>query len=825
MEQEASPALTTLVVIIGASEWPDYKELNGGDPGTFARSARDFKEYFLNQFGLPTDNLKDLFDTSLSPSDIDREIGKFIDDRIHALESSDGPACNLLIYFVGHGGFDDHNDYYLAIRCTREDNPGASGLRPAILKVTLKKKARSLRHIIILDCCFAGAALKDLQTTGLEDAVTQQTRDLLIDTKKGSSLLSSSSNKDISISVSHDKRHTAFTGALLYALKGNEYFQQDYLSLEDVTRAIREYLHKHYDNADGRTPPMPRIDHPDQSEENIAEFQFFPNIAKRQLESVQGAFRKFTEIDDGKTQCCVILSEVGEKVEKAEKGESLRAIVRRMLRHCARDIEGRIKNRLLNKEPYVIHISKVFASQEMFDNALAALCHSSIAVFDVTNFEPAVMLLLGIRSVVRRGVTILSTRIDPDNEALFEAPFNIKETNVISHSEGSSGKDPMMLIGERVKKGLEQLSLLPHYLDLPSFDAIRTLPLDPDGQIPKPKDYTEQVLILCPFGKEYRENNWQRHIKRYLGLEIQDSANLQGEPDLIRTLDMKSPRIVSQTLYETIRLTDMCVVDWTGWRPNVFFELGVRLAANKTGPVCIIEDHYNDFILDTTGQQTHNKSTGRPKQIHQDDRSRLEAAASQCLQLLALFKPIIYKASEGDADLMAYKRMISYYQKVLKYVNNQDEEKRVKLWEDQGKTLVPDYTYKALCELIDIHIEIATKPVYNELRDSANLLDGIDRTISPVLYHQNSELRKKAQEGADERRLAAWYYLNGRYDWEVLANDNDLADIYIKLGNDLSDALFQYLDSDSQKRATTIRKQVNAFKVLRKEKSNGNANT
>lgn len=824
MVQEDSPALTTLVVILGASQWPEFEELNrGGDPSTFSRSAQDITEYFLNQFSLPPDNLKNLFDTELTPSDIDKEISKFIEDRTRDMESRNRPASNLLIYFVGHGGFDERSEYYLAIRSTREDNPGASSLRPATLKVTLKRKARSLRHIIILDCCFAGAALKDLQAPA-EDLIVQQTKDLLVDTKRGSSLLSSSSDKDASVGVSHDKRHTAFTGALLHALKGNEYLSQDYLSLEDITRAIREYLHKHYDNADGKKPPSPRIDHPDQREENIAEYQFFPNIAKKQLESAQGVFRKFVETDDGKTQCCVILSESGEKVEKAEKGESLRAIVWRMLRHCARDIEGITKNRTLNKEPYVIHISKVFISQEMYDNALAALCHSSIAVFDVTNYEPAVMLLLGIRSVVRRGVTILSTRTDIYNEAIFDAPFNIKETNVISHFESYNGKDPMMLIGERVKKGLEQLSLLPHYLDLPSFDAIRTLPLEPDGQLPKPKDYTEQVLILCPFGKEFHENNWLRHIKRYLGLEIQDSANLQGEPDLIRTLDMKSPRLVSQMLYETIRLTDMCVVDWTTWRPNVFFEMGVRLAANKTGPVSIIEDRYRDFILETTGRQTHNISTGRPRQISQDDRTRLETAATQCLHLLDLFNPIIYRASEGDADHMAYKRMIAYYQKVLLYVNDQDEEKRVKVWEEQGRTLPPDHTYQVLSKLIDLEVEIAAKPVYNELRDSANLLDGIDRIISPVLYHQNSELRKKAQEGADERRLAAWYYLNGRYDEKTRVTDNELADIFIELGNSLSDALFQYSDNDSQMRAKTIRNQVNAFKTLRKERSNGNAN-
>src|SRR5262249_12719299 len=32
-----------------------------------------------------------------------------------------------------------------------------------------------------------------------------------------------------------------------------------------------------------------------------------------------------------------------------------------------------------------------------------------------------------------------------------------------------------------------------------------------------------------------------------------------------------------------------CVVDWTYWRPNVFFELGVRLACSDTGPICLLD--------------------------------------------------------------------------------------------------------------------------------------------------------------------------------------------------------------------------------------------
>ena len=54
-------------------------------------------------------------------------------------------------------------------------------------------------------------------------------------------------------------------------------------------------------------------------------------------------------------------------------------------------------------------------------------------------------------------------------------------------------------------------------------------------------------------------------------------------------LDMASPRLVGQALYEGIRWARTCLVDWTGWRGNVFFEFGVRMACSDIGPGRVIE--------------------------------------------------------------------------------------------------------------------------------------------------------------------------------------------------------------------------------------------
>ena len=93
---------------------------------------------------------------------------------------------------------------------------------------------------------------------------------------------------------------------------------------------------------------------------------------------------------------------------------------------------------------------------------------------------------------------------------------------------------------------------------------------------------------------------------------------------------------MAQTLYESIRLTDMCVVDWTGCRANVMFEAGVRSAANRLGAVHIVAQSDNSgFQLGPT-------------------------PAEHVPKMIALFSPIAYLCKPGHAT--AYQRMIDRFE-------------------------------------------------------------------------------------------------------------------------------------------------------------------
>src|SRR6266702_916654 len=274
---------TTLLVLLGASEWPYSPEFPQSH--AFTNAARRLEDYFVDQqtFGLPRENLLDLFDSDHSADDIDQEIEQFLEQRLSRMKEVGFAARDLVVYFVGHGGFAGGDaEYYLAIRRTRAAHPTASGIRIVSLAHTLKEQARYLRRIVILDCCFAGAAFRAFQAAPAQAAITQTLEAFRVPGKgegipgRGTSLLCSSRHNRPSLLLP-DGSSTMFSQALLEALVTGNPYQQGPLSLQDVASLAEDVLRT---LASGDAP-RPEIHSPDQSEGDIAQLPFFPNLAAR----------------------------------------------------------------------------------------------------------------------------------------------------------------------------------------------------------------------------------------------------------------------------------------------------------------------------------------------------------------------------------------------------------------------------------------------------------------------------------------------------------------------------------------------------------------
>ena len=95
--------------------------------------------------------------------------------------------------------------------------------------------------------------------------------------------------------------------------------------------------------------------------------------------------------------------------------------------------------------------------------------------------------------------------------------------------------------------------------------------------------------------------------------------------------------MVSQSLYHSIRRHDFCLIDWTWLHPNVFFELGVRLASRQSGDVHIVAN------LETEGSVLNGFDLRWPKSTHSADTQQDVTKLAQAKGLREIFNPINYK--------------------------------------------------------------------------------------------------------------------------------------------------------------------------------------
>lgn len=370
-----------------------------------------------------------------------------------------------------------------------------------------------------------------------------------------------------------------------------------------------------------------------------------------------------------------------------------------------------------------------------------ALCAAPIVVFDATKFEAGVMLALGVRAAVRRGVTLTSTAEVLTPAELSQLPFNIQETKLIHHGSGYDPKDfrhPLNMIPAAIRKGWQELNSQPNYLDLPAYDAVRCPFPAPDGT---GESSVNRLLVLCPFAQDH-EPKWL-HVANALVAHYSDRQ-------AARMLDVSSPRLVGQALYEGIRWAHTCMVDWTGWRANVFFEFGVRLACADIGPVSVIEW---DAAQAATAPE----------------------APAQRRRLMALFGPAPYRvAAEDDAIEGALK------------VHDAIVERRPPAL---ATTRLPhDATYCTCRDAFEWKLEHITAEPHELLRSSIEAPFGKDPQAagrSPLLFSTNPDFSRELDRSVKERWIAAWYYLGHRYPQSRWKEDRALRDALRKLGNDV----------------------------------------
>ncbi|HEX6100386.1 MAG TPA: caspase family protein [Thermoanaerobaculia bacterium] len=409
-------------------------------------------------------------------------------------------------------------------------------------------------------------------------------------------------------------------------------------------------------------------------------------------------------------------------------------------------------------------VNEALASVEAFDKAVRAVVEADLVVFDVTAFEPGVMLLIGIRSACARSLTICSHGARWREGQPLEVPFNLQDLNIGSHtpSEMMVAPDPVLeRFVSRVEVGFRQLARQPRYLDLPSYDALRELGSDYDASSSIPLH--ERVLVLCSYAPNLLQN-WRRVASR-----LRARLSQRGNPSRVieRVIDGGTPQLISQSVYELIRRSVGCVVDWSGYSASVFLELGVRLAVSEWGAVQIVD------------------ASHLPGGERAPDLAQIE-------QLRQLFSPIAYQPTSGDAVERAADLLLE------RTSNKQAEFNRI---------------HRALLPIMG-EVQEAHPPLADLLRRRADALHHPqqEREGAPqILFHGSRGIKKDSEKAACELRVASWLYLEHRVGHANLKADPDALALYLELGRAAADALYDLGDAESIELATYIDDRLSAL--------------
>jgi hypothetical protein len=676
------------LVILGASKFAHFPRL---DNPAFARSADAIREAFATALLASTPpTVLDLFDSSEAPRDIVSHIRKFLAAHKH--------FTDVVIFYCGHGCFLSDKIFYLAINQSTETDP-YSGLIVSFIRTALENDLAGKNVFLILDCCFAGQAVSEWGK-GIG---------------KGNALALASSADGRALAPRTEPL-TRFSSGFVQAILDGIPNGSRTLSFRDVVKEIAETMVSKY----GAQAARAEIHTPRQTSEDIADIPFFSNLwfsgnieAKKQL---RHDIRSSNASDihdklDAVSNCVVILSD-SERTAEFKLQRAVEAALQLLDNQLPIDL-----SHLTMK-----YATDIVATRTSFDRSIVEMCRAPVVIIDGTDFEPAAMLLLGVRSVVRRGVTIISIGGDYYIGGEIDVPFTIKDANLVAHSRNQQEKgrrDASELLADRIRTGLQSANS-PWYSDLAVFDAIRQLTPDRRGIIVD----REGFLVLCSFEKKYVDDIWWPYIRKGLDHQLRKLRQKESSLPLLgvaRSFELDSPRLVSQAIYEAIRRAQTCIVDWTNWSENVFFEFGVRLTIASTR-------HRTIPII---------KGDKQPK-------------TDQHKNLISLFDPISYVGSGDWRADPAFGRMIDL--------------SPVRPHSDSTIGPTSAHVYGIVRDALDLSVQPATIPLEEWLLQESQLYRRVSTNSKPVsLFPEHAELSRNEMIAERERLLAVWSYLVSRY--------------------------------------------------------------
>ena len=690
--------------------------------------------------------------------------------------SSGGPDDIRLLYFSGHGLRLDNTDWIVPAHTSRQQATDSATHRVSTdFSATVAASSVGL-VVFVIDAC--RSAVDAPVTKGLIGS----TADLKRRDARFVRFFGCASNQVCQVTGSADAgtASSLFTAALTASLDN-----PTCVTLEAVLQAVEQGCKQQIDADPTLRVQTPILSYGETSSEtrDVLRRPIFERTATALLTSVWPGF------DPNKLHCLVLLSEYQvtyeanngstwgpvDLLDAALVGEPVERIWRAFHAACAGQRLTNGRRRVLptsatadTLEKAAFSVLDAFASPQALELAIRAVVEADLVVFDVTNFEPAMMLLVGVRSACRRALTVCSHGGEWREGMPLVLPFNLQDLNINSHKPrdaGGIGEDPVVeRFVRRVETGFLQLAKHPGYLDLPGYEELRQLGSASEAQ--KTIAVQDRVLVLCSYSTTHFAN-WVYLRAR---LVEQLSQRKQYKPKIERVIDYGTSQLVRQGLYEQIRRVAACVADWSEFRASVFLELGTRLAVSPYGAVQVI-----------------------------DARWAPGGAWAKDLQQIALMQRLL----EPIPYTFRGKTTTAF-----------DSAGIALLDREPGQDVDPAYNriHRALLRAIS-GVQAAITPVADALKRQADALHQSDWERdgkSPGLFTGSQAVKLENKGAALELRLAAWLYLEHRVGPAGRQADPSLDKLYHDLGSELRNLLADQDDAQSRALGRLIKKQLAA---------------
>lgn len=284
----------TAALLLGASK---FSRIPSFSNPLFEHSKNAFEDYLRQPWpkglGLRAGAVKDLFNSPLAAAQQLTSIRDYLDQL---KDANPDAVRNVVIYYVGHGyQAGTARDYFFALADTDQDFYDATGLRVTSLGEVLKQRAKSFRFFHILDCCFAGEAIRAFMgdSSALGRRLTAPftvdgprfTSDL---PRRGSAALCASSPDD-EARAPEGLQRTVFTDALVDVLGKGDRELPNAMTLANVRDLVWQRIReKHRDTPENQIQPY--LGSPDQTEGDIAtQVALFPNPSSPQSQTEEAA--------------------------------------------------------------------------------------------------------------------------------------------------------------------------------------------------------------------------------------------------------------------------------------------------------------------------------------------------------------------------------------------------------------------------------------------------------------------------------------------------------------------------------------------------------